>query len=73
HMLGAAGSSEAIASIIALESNIIPPTIGYKEKDPECDLNYTPNVSVKANVDIAVSTSLGFGGHNSVVAFLKAR
>ncbi|NLP31404.1 MAG: beta-ketoacyl-ACP synthase II [Clostridiales bacterium] len=73
HMLGAAGSSEAIASIIALESNIIPPTIGYKEKDPECDLNYTPNASVEANVDIAISTSLGFGGHNSVIAFLKAR
>lgn len=73
HMLGAAGAVEAIACIKALEENIVPPTIGYKEKDPECDLDYVPNVKREANVDLAISTSLGFGGHNAVVAFAKVK
>lgn len=73
HMLGAAGAVEAIASILALENGIIPPTIGYKEPDEECDLNYTPNESKKAEINLALSTSLGFGGHNACVAFIKEK
>ena len=72
HMLGAAGAVEAIASILALNNGIIPPTIGYKEPDPECDLDYTPNEAKKRDIDYAVSTSLGFGGHNACIIFKKA-
>jgi 3-oxoacyl-[acyl-carrier-protein] synthase II len=71
HMLGAAGAVEAIACLIALKTGEIPPTIGYKEPDPDCDLNYTPNKKAKADVDLAVSTSLGFGGHNAALVFRK--
>ena len=71
HMLGAAGATEAIACVMALQNQMIPPTIGYKEADPECDLNYTPNASVQAKIDIAISTSLGFGGHNAALAMAK--
>ncbi|GAB1475387.1 beta-ketoacyl-ACP synthase II [Bacillota bacterium] len=71
HMLGAAGAVEVIACTIALNTGEIPPTIGYKEADPDCDLNYTPNVKVKAEVDIALSASLGFGGHNAAIALKK--
>lgn len=73
HMLGAAGAVEAIACVKALEENIVPPTIGYKEKDPECDLDYVPNVKREVNIDLAISTSLGFGGHNAVIAFAKVK
>lgn len=73
HMLGAAGAVEAIASVLALESGIIPPTIGYVEPDEECDLDYTPNESKKAEINLALSTSLGFGGHNACVAFVKEK
>ena len=72
HMLGAAGAVEAVASILALRDDIIPPTIGLDKIDPECDLDYTPNKAVKAPLTIAVSDSLGFGGHNSCLAFRKA-
>jgi len=71
HMLGAAGGAEAIASVLAIRDGVIPPTIGYKEKDEECDLDYTPNVKKHMNVDIALSNSLGFGGHNACIAFRK--
>lgn len=71
HMLGATGAVEAIASIMSLKNGVIPPTINYKEKDEECDLDYTPNTAVKADVEYAVSTSLGFGGHNGCVAFKR--
>ncbi len=71
HMLGAAGATEAIACIMAIEDSIIPPTIGYKEKDEECDLDYTPNTAKKQAVDLALSNSLGFGGHNACLAFSK--
>lgn len=73
HMLGATGAVEAIASLLAMESGIIPPTINYKEPDPECDLDYTPNVARKAVIDLALSPSLGFGGHNGCLAFTKVR
>jgi len=69
HLLGAAGGIEAIASILAIKEGVIPPTINYKEPDPDCDLNYTPNEAVQAKVDVALSNSLGFGGHNACVAF----
>ncbi len=71
HMLGAAGAVEVMACVVALQTGEIPPTIGYKESDPDCDLNYTPNVKVKADPDMAMSTSLGFGGHNAAVVMRK--
>ena len=71
HMMGATGAVEAIASVLALDEGIIPPTINYKEKDEELDLDYTPNKAVSANVTCAISTSLGFGGHNACIAFKK--
>ena len=71
HMLGATGAVEAIASIMALEKGVIPPTINYVEKDEECDLDYTPNTAKKVEAEYAISTSLGFGGHNACVAFKK--
>ena len=71
HMLGAAGAAEAVATVMALKEGIVPPTINLDEADPECDLDYTPNKAVKADLTIAVSDSLGFGGHNSCVAFRK--
>lgn len=69
HMLGAAGAAEAIAAVMALKTGIVPPTIGFSTPDPECDLNYVFNKSVKADLTAALSISLGFGGHNSCVAF----
>lgn len=71
HLLGAAGAVEAIAAIKALNTGIIPPTINLNEPDEECDLNYTPNKAVQADIELAMSTSLGFGGHNACVAFKK--
>ena len=71
HMLGAAGAMEAIAAVKALETGIIPPTINLKEADPELDLDYTPNMAVQANPEVALSTNLGFGGHNACLAFKK--
>lgn len=73
HALGAAGGFEAIASILALRDGIIPPTINLRNQDPECDLDYTPNTAVKADISIAISDSLGFGGHNACVAFRKVQ
>ncbi|MEE0109879.1 MAG: beta-ketoacyl-ACP synthase II [Oscillospiraceae bacterium] len=71
HMLGAAGAIEALACLKALETGIIPPTINLKEPDPKCDLNYVPNTAVEAKVDLALSNSLGFGGHNACLAFRR--
>lgn len=71
HMLGAAGAIEAMACLLALEEGIIPPTINLKEPDEECDLNYVPNKAVKADITLALSNSLGFGGHNACLAFRK--
>ena len=69
HMLGAAGAVEAIAAIKAIDENIVPPTINFKERDEQCDLNITPNVAVETNITMSVSTSLGFGGHNGCLVF----
>lgn len=71
HLLGAAGAIEAIAAIKALENQLVPPTIGYCEADPECDLQITPNTALETPLSLALSTSLGFGGHNACVAFAK--
>ena len=69
HMFGAAGAAEAIATILALRDGICPPTINLDTPDPECDLDYTPNVAVKTNLTLGLSNSFGFGGHNACVAF----
>ena len=71
HLLGAAGAAEAIAAVLALVNSEIPPTINLDEPDPECDLDYTPNKAVKSDLTIAISDSLGFGGHNGCLAFRK--
>ena len=71
HMLGATGAVELIASAFAVRDGIIPPTINLKDPDPELDLDYTPNVAVEADVQYALSSSLGFGGHNACVAIKK--
>lgn len=71
HMLGAAGAAEALASVLALKNGVVPPTLNLDEIDPDCDLDYTPNTPVKADLTIAISDSLGFGGHNGCVAFRK--
>lgn len=73
HALGAAGGIELVAAVMALNTGIIPPTIGLDEPDPECDLDYTPNKAVKVDLDIAISNSLGFGGHNACVAVRKVK
>ena len=70
-MLGATGAVEAIASVLALKDGKIPPTIGTTELDPECDLDYTLGESKERNLTVAVSTNLGFGGHNACVVFRK--
>lgn len=71
HLLGAAGAIEAIFCVKAIQDQIIPPTINYKEKDEECDLDITPNKVVKAKVETVMSNSLGFGGHNASVIIRK--
>ncbi|WP_315117118.1 beta-ketoacyl-ACP synthase II [uncultured Clostridium sp.] len=71
HLLGASGAVEAIASIKAMVDNFIPPTIGYKVKDEECDLDYVPNKGRECKLDYVMSNSLGFGGHNGVILLKK--
>ena len=71
HMLGAAGAVEAIACLKALETGIVPPTVGLQEADPDCDLDYTPGTAKRMDVKTALSTSLGFGGHNACLVFRK--
>jgi len=71
HLLGAAGGAEAIACALAIRDGIIPPTINYENPDPDCDLDYVPNKPRKHDIRIAISNSLGFGGHNATLAFKK--
>ena len=71
HLLGAAGAVEAILSVKAMENELVPPTINYKEKDEECDLDIVPNKPRKAKLNIVMSNSLGFGGHNSSIILKK--
>ena len=72
HMLGAAGGVEGVIATLALYNGIIPPTINYSEPDEECDLDYTPNKAKERDINVSVSTSLGFGGHNACIVFRKA-
>ena len=71
HLLGAAGGIEAVASVLALRDQIVPPTINYETPDPECDLDYVPNEARKMDVNAVLSNSLGFGGHNATIIFKK--
>ncbi len=71
HALGAAGALEGVATILTIQNGIIAPTINYENPDPECTLDYVPNIARRAEVDVALSSSFGFGGHNSVAVFGK--
>ena len=71
HMIGAAGALEALTCCKVVNESIIPPTINLENPDPECDLDYVPNMARKSDVQIAVSNSFGFGGHNSVIVISK--
>lgn len=71
HLLGAAGGVEAIISVLALKEGIIPPTINYRNPDPECDLDYVPNQARRSPLEYVLSNSLGFGGHNACLIFRK--
>lgn len=71
HCLGGAGGIEAVFLALAIKNGVMPPTINYENADPECDLNYVPNVPVKKDIRVGMSNSLGFGGHNAVIAMKK--
>ncbi|HRU55037.1 MAG TPA: beta-ketoacyl-[acyl-carrier-protein] synthase II, partial [Candidatus Sumerlaeia bacterium] len=71
HLLGGAGGAEAVATALTIMNDIIPPTINHENPDPECDLDYVPNAARRAVVNAAISNSLGFGGHNAVIALKK--
>jgi len=71
HLLGAAGSTEAIFTILTIRDGIIPPTINYEEPDPECDLDYVPNVARRQPVNNAISNAFGFGGTNATLVLKK--
>ena len=69
HLLGASGALEAVVSVLAIQNNIVPPTMNLQNADPECDLNYTPNKAKETDVNSVISNSFGFGGHNSSLVF----
>jgi 3-oxoacyl-[acyl-carrier-protein] synthase II len=71
HLLGATGAIEAIITVLALKNGILPPTINYETPDPECDLYYVPNKAVERPINIALSNTFGFGGHNASLIFKK--
>ena len=71
HTLGAAGAIELIVTTMAVHENRVPPTINYETPDPECDLNYTPNVAIEKEITVAVSNTFGFGGHNACLSIKK--
>ena len=71
HLLGAAGGVEFAACCLAIQDNVVPPTINYEHPDPECDLDYVPNTARKTKVDVCMSNSLGFGGHNATLVVRK--
>ncbi|HZG36284.1 MAG TPA: beta-ketoacyl-ACP synthase II [Gaiellaceae bacterium] len=73
HCLGAAGAVEAIFTILATNRGVLPPTINYEVEDPECDLDYIPNEAREAEIEVGVSNSFGFGGHNACVVFRRFR
>jgi 3-oxoacyl-[acyl-carrier-protein] synthase II len=71
HLLGAAGAVEAIVCVKAIENNLVPPTMNLDEPEPECDLDYVPNVARQMPVDVVLSNSFGFGGHNACLVFRR--
>jgi 3-oxoacyl-[acyl-carrier-protein] synthase II len=71
HLLGAAGGVEAVVTVLAVHHGLLPPTINYETPDPECDLDYVPNVARKAQVEVALSNGFGFGGTNATLAFRR--
>jgi len=71
HLLGGAGAFESLVCILSIQNGVIPPTINLNNKDKECDLNYTPNEAINKDINIAMSNSFGFGGHNGVLVFSK--
>ena len=71
HLLGAAGGVELISCLLAMEHELIPPTINYEEPDPRCDLDYVPNTARPAELEVIMSNSFGFGGHNAVLIIRK--
>ena len=73
HMIGAAGAAEAVFTILALQDQVVPPTINLENQDPACDLDYTPNVARQAKLEAALSNSFGFGGTNGTVVFKRLR
>lgn len=73
HLLGAAGGIESVFSVMTIKTGLIPPTINYEEPDPECDLNYTPNQMIHAEVNTVISNSFGFGGTNVCLAFRRMK
>jgi len=71
HLLGAAGGLESAICALAVHNGVLPPTINYENPDPECDLDYVPNEAREAKVNVAISNSMGFGGHNAVIALSR--
>ena len=71
HMLGAAGAAEAVICVLAIQTGILPPTINLRHPDPECDLDYVPNEARRRPIDVAMSNSMGFGGHNTCLIFKR--
>lgn len=71
HLIGAAGGVEAVATVMTIKTGKVPPTINLTNPDPECDLDYVPNTAVDADINVAISNSLGFGGHNATIALKK--
>ena len=71
HLLGASGAVEAVASVMAINTGMVPPTINYTTPDPECDLDYVPNKAQPLAVEAALSNTFGFGGHNAVICIRR--
>jgi 3-oxoacyl-[acyl-carrier-protein] synthase II len=71
HLLGAAGAVESIASVLTINKGIVPPTINYENPDPDCDLNYVPNIALKKEINTVICDNSGFGGHNTAILFKK--
>ena len=71
HLLGAAGGIESAVCALAIRDGKVPPTINYKDPDPDCDLDYVPNVMRESIVNVAICNNLGFGGHNATLLFKK--
>src|SRR5207253_9621233 len=71
HLLGAAGAIEAIVAVLAIQNDLVPPTINYATPDPQCDLDYVPNAARPGRIDVAMSNSFGFGGHNVALVFQR--